>query len=97
MVQVYAEPLCRRHFAGVVSLATLFRLACFAAAVAISLLSAHAAGGLWAKVGLDAVAPTVHLTGDALVILEVLGCILLGNVCALLGARSNTRKKKQQN
>jgi hypothetical protein len=68
---VYRQPLCRRHFASVVSPAALVRVACLLAAVVLSFLLAYATGGFWRKVVHDVAQPTVHYSGDGLMILEV--------------------------
>eukprot|EP00775_Hariotina_reticulata_P002408 gene2408-2712_t len=71
MVQVYQQPLCKRHHTGFLSSAVLYRAASCLAAVTLSFLLPYATGGFWKKVALDTVQPAVHYTGDALMVLEV--------------------------
>lgn len=47
------------------------RVACLLAAVVLSFLLAYATGGFWRKVVHDVAQPTVHYSGDGLMILEV--------------------------
>jgi hypothetical protein len=68
---VYQEPLCRRHHSSICSSAALFRAVSFILAVVLSFLLAYATGGFWKKVGLEVSQPTVHYSGDGLLILEV--------------------------
>lgn len=69
-MQVYQEALCRRHYSSILSAAALFRLVSFVLAVVLSFLLAYATGGFWKKVGHEVVQPTVHYSGDGLLILE---------------------------
>lgn len=68
---MYQEALCRRHYSSILSAAALFRLVSFVLAVVLSFLLAYATGGFWKKVGHEVVQPTVHYSGDGLLILEV--------------------------
>lgn len=68
---MYQETLCRRHYSSILSAAALFRIVSFVLAVVLSFLLAYATGGFWKKVGQDVVQPTVHYSGDGLLILEV--------------------------
>lgn len=70
-MQVYKEPLCRRHHSSVLSTAALYRAASFILAVVLSFLVAYATGGFWKKTGQAVIQPTVHYSGDGLLILEV--------------------------
>lgn len=70
-LQVYQEPLCKRHYASLASPAAAFRVLACVLAVVISFLLAFATGGFWKKINHEVVQPTVHYTGDALMILEV--------------------------
>lgn len=70
-LQVYREPLCRRHYSSIISSAALFRAVSFILAVVLSFLLAYATGGFWKKVGQEVLQPKVHHTGDGLLILEV--------------------------
>jgi transmembrane protein 231 len=72
-MQVYAEPLCRRHYASWVGEATVFRVGLFLISVVISLVVAYATGGFWLKVKPTLAQPTVHYTQDALLLFEVGG------------------------
>ena len=47
MVQVYAEPYARRHYAPYLSFAALFRVAVFVLAVAAALMAAYSTGGFY--------------------------------------------------
>lgn len=71
MPQVYQEPLCRRHFASVVSEAWCFRAFVFIATIILSLVIAYNTGGFWLKTSTSIEQPTVHYTWDALLLLEV--------------------------
>eukprot|EP00879_Flechtneria_rotunda_P010982 GHRR01011475.1.p1 GENE.GHRR01011475.1~~GHRR01011475.1.p1 ORF type:complete len:315 (+),score=105.62 GHRR01011475.1:284-1228(+) len=70
MVQVYQEPICRRHYACIASAAVTFRVTAVVAAVILSFLLAFSTGGFWQKLGHEVVQPVVHYSGDALMILE---------------------------
>ncbi|WIA35027.1 hypothetical protein OEZ86_003518 [Tetradesmus obliquus] len=72
MVQVYHEPLCRRHYASFASLAAAFPGLIRVLAVVLAFLLAFATGGFWKKISHDVVQPTVHYSGDALMVLESL-------------------------
>ncbi|KAJ9523862.1 hypothetical protein QJQ45_020057 [Haematococcus lacustris] len=71
MVQVYAQPLYRRHHAAIISEAAFFRAGLFATAVALSLVAAYATGGFWTKVKPSLSQPVVHFTHDAFFLFEV--------------------------
>ncbi|KAJ9524045.1 hypothetical protein QJQ45_022467 [Haematococcus lacustris] len=70
MVQVYAQPLYRRHHAAIISEAAFFRAGLFATAVALSLVAAYATGGFWTKVKPSLSQPVVHFTHDAFFLFE---------------------------
>jgi hypothetical protein len=70
-LQVYQEPLCRRHYASFASTAAGFRVFLRVLVVVLALLLAFATGGFWKKISHDVVQPTVHYSGDALMVLEV--------------------------
>jgi hypothetical protein len=70
-LQVYQEPLCRRHYASIASTAAGFRVVIRVLAVVLAFLLAFATGGFWRKISHDVVQPTVHYSGDALMVLEV--------------------------
>jgi hypothetical protein len=70
-LQVYHEPLCRRHYASFASTAAGFRLFIRVLVVVLAFLLAFATGGFWKKISHDVVQPTVHYSGDALMVLEV--------------------------
>lgn len=71
MVQVYAEPLARRHYGSWVGEAALFRFSVFIAAVALSLVVSYATGGFWVIVQPNLTQATVHYTYDALLLFQV--------------------------
>lgn len=66
--QVYTEPLSRRHYAGLFSVATIFRIVILLAAIGASLVIAYASGGFWVKVKPTLDQATVHYTQDALLV-----------------------------
>ncbi|KAG1675789.1 hypothetical protein FOA52_012445 [Chlamydomonas sp. UWO 241] len=68
MVEVYTEPLARRHYAGLFSVATIFRIVILLAAIGASLVIAYASGGFWVKVKPTLDQATVHYTQDALLV-----------------------------
>lgn len=76
--QVYTEPLGRRHYASWFSLAVLFRVGLFLINVGVSLVVAYSTGGFWVKLRPTVAQPTVHYTGDALLLFEVGSTWLLG-------------------
>lgn len=69
--QVFQDPLCKRHYASIFSIAFIFRLLVFSAAVVLAFLIAYASGGFWERVAMHTEQPTVHYSGDALAIFEV--------------------------
>ncbi|GBF99452.1 hypothetical protein Rsub_11938 [Raphidocelis subcapitata] len=70
MVQVYTEPLCRRHYGGLLSAPACLRAAVLLGAIALSLVVAFATGGFWRKAEWDTLQPAVHYTGDGVAIFE---------------------------
>ncbi|KAI8474264.1 MAG: transmembrane protein [Monoraphidium minutum] len=70
MVQVYREPLYRRHYCGVLSAPTLLRAAVLAGSVALAFVLAYATGAFWAKASWEIEQPTVHYTGDGIAVFE---------------------------
>ncbi len=72
-MQVFWEPLCRRHYSSIFSVAYIFRVLLFCSAVVLAFVIAYGTGGFWPKVRTELEQPTVHYSGDALAILEV-GC-----------------------
>ena len=71
MVQVYTEPLYRRHFTGIFSWTVFIRILLFCGAIAVSLVVAYATGGFWVKITPTLGQPAVQYTGDALIVVEV--------------------------
>ncbi len=71
MVEVYAEPLCRRHYAGLVSWAIVSRVFLLLAAIGCSLVIAYATGGFWVKIKPAFAQADVQPTGDLLLVFEV--------------------------
>jgi hypothetical protein len=69
--QVWAEPLCKRHYAGLLSFAFFLRVAVHLGIIALSLVIAFATGGFWVKVKPSLDQPHVHYTNDALIVFEV--------------------------
>lgn len=70
MVQIYREPLVKRHYAGLFSEVVLFRLVLYLGALTLGLVIAFACGGFWIKYTNDLLQATVHYSGDALLLLE---------------------------
>lgn len=81
-MQVYQQPLCRRHHSSILSAAVLFKAVSFILTVVLSFLLAYATGGFWKKTGLDVTQPLVHYSGDSLLILEVRRCERAGVLSA---------------
>ena len=71
MVQVYTEPLYRRHFSSLLGWPVLVRVGLLCIAIAVSLVVAYATGGFWIKITPTLAQATVHYTGDALIVIEV--------------------------
>ena len=71
MVQVYQEPLCRRHYAGLVSAPLCLRLAVLLCSVVLAFLLAYATGGFWPKTSWELEQARVHYTGDGIAVFEV--------------------------
>ena len=71
MVQVYTEPLYRRHYSSLLGFPVLFRIALLCAAIAVSLVVAYATGGFWVKITPTLDQATVHYSGDSLIVVEV--------------------------
>lgn len=69
--QVYAEPLCRRHYSGLLSIAVLFRLVLVFGSIAIAIVVAFATGGFWVKLKPTVGQPTVQYTNQALLVFQV--------------------------
>jgi hypothetical protein len=96
-LQVYQEPLCRRHHSSIWSAAAVFRVVSLVLAVVLSFLLAYATDGFWKKVGQDVIQPTVHYSGDGLLILEVRNCAVVehavwwySNCCSKHGRQRTT-------
>lgn len=70
MVQVYAEPLCRRHYSPWYGDAVIARVGLFLIAVVLGLVVSFATGGFWVKLKPTIDQPTVHYTKDALLLFE---------------------------
>eukprot|EP00899_Mesostigma_viride_P011468 jgi/Mesvir1/20321/Mv19911-RA.1 len=73
MVQIYGEPLLRRHYAGAISAASCFRLGGLILCIVVTFIVAYATKGLWVKVGSFREQPDVHFSYQALLILESRG------------------------
>ena len=71
MVQVYTEPLYRRHFSSILGVPVFFRIGLLCAAIAVSLVVAYATGGFWVKITPTLDQATVHYSGDSLIVVEV--------------------------
>ena len=92
MVQVYTEPLYRRHFTSLLGWPVLLRIFLLLGAIAVSLVVAYATGGFWVKISPTLSQPLVHYTGDALIVVEVSplsGC----NMQGMLWHRSGSPQK----
>jgi transmembrane protein 231 len=72
-LQVWAEPLCRRHYASSFSFAFFLRVGVHLGMIALSLVIPFATGGFWVKVKPTLDQPEVHYTNDALLVFEVGG------------------------
>lgn len=69
-VEVYAEPFCRRHFAGRLSGASLFRLIGFLGNVVLAFVIAYSTGDFWQRTSTYQEQPRVTFTNDALVVFQ---------------------------
>ncbi len=70
-LQIYAEPICRRHYGRRLSQACGLRTLLFVTAVVLSCVIAYATGGLWIKTSFYLEQPKVAFTYDVLLVLEV--------------------------
>lgn len=70
MVQIYTEPLCRRHFVSIVSFAVFIRIFLLCSAIGLALVVAYATGGFWVKIQPTLDQATVHYTNDALLVFQ---------------------------
>lgn len=69
-MQVYREPFYRRYYAPWYSWAAVFRFLLYAGIIVLSFVIAYATGNFWYKTNTDLITPTVHYSGDALLVLE---------------------------
>ncbi|MEW5302683.1 MAG: hypothetical protein WDW36_005441 [Sanguina aurantia] len=70
MVQVYTEPLCRRHYSSLFGEAVICRLSILAISIALSLVVSYSTGGFWVKLKPDITQASVHYTYDAILVFE---------------------------
>jgi transmembrane protein 231 len=75
MVEVYAEPLCRRHYSSLISWAIVVRVLLLIIAIACALVIAYATGGFWVQIKPSMDQATVQYTQDALLLVEVRFCL----------------------
>lgn len=73
-LQVYTEPLCRRHYSSLFGEAVLCRLFILAISIAMSLVVSYSTGGFWIKLKPDITQASVHYTYDTILVFEVSGC-----------------------
>ena len=72
LIQVYTEPLRRRHYASVWgSAAAWYRFLGMVAAIVLAYIVAYATGGFWSKYASYYEQPAVRFTHDALLVVEV--------------------------
>lgn len=90
-IQVYREPICRRHYSNLFSASSLLRIAVILGSIALAFLLAFATGGFWRKTSLETEQPTVHYTGDGLAIFEVGGFITLPRACLVRYSKKCSR------
>lgn len=69
-VQVWAEPFCRRHYAGVLSGALLFRIFHLCLALGMALVVAFSTGGFWIVVVPAYTHPVVRYSNSALLLFQ---------------------------
>ena len=70
MVQVYEEPLCRRHYAPLLSTTNLIRVLVLAGVVVSTFAICFASGGFWPTTRTIRTQPRVRFTQEMLVLLE---------------------------
>ena len=72
LVQVYAEPLRRRHYASAwASAAAWYRFLGIVGAIVLSYIIAYSTGAFWSKYAFYYEQPAVRFTHDALLVVEV--------------------------
>ncbi|KAK9808580.1 hypothetical protein WJX72_000052 [[Myrmecia] bisecta] len=70
MVQIYAEPFCRRHYGRRFSKAFALRGLLQATSIVLACVIAYATGNLWQKTAIHLEQPKVAFTYDVLLVLE---------------------------
>ena len=70
MVQIYREPYCKRHYAGIFSAAVAYRVIIPILAIIVSFVIALATGDLWIKNSTFLEQPRVTFGYDIVLILE---------------------------
>ena len=71
MVQVYEEPLCRRHYAPVLSATNFIRLVAFVGTIVATFALCFSSGGFWTTTRTLREQPYVKFTQDMVVLMEV--------------------------
>ena len=69
-MQVYSEPVARRHYAPRFGLATLFRIGNVVGAFVLSVVAAYAVGGLWPREDFYRTQPDVSFRHDVVLVLQ---------------------------
>mmetsp|Transcript_37005 Transcript_37005/g.92124 ORF Transcript_37005/g.92124 Transcript_37005/m.92124 type:complete len:315 (-) Transcript_37005:130-1074(-) len=70
MVQVYEEPISRRHYAPYFSVAFLYRPCCVVVSLILAFVIALTTGGLWVKTHSYVTQPSVRFKYDVVLVLE---------------------------
>lgn len=81
-LQVYDEPLYRRHYAGIFAVATLFRVLLLLGSIGASLVISYSSGGFWVKIKPTFDQAKVHYTGDVLLVFDVSVTCITGTYMA---------------
>ncbi|CAG9462255.1 unnamed protein product [Pedinophyceae sp. YPF-701] len=70
MVQVYKEPLLKRHYASLISNAVAFRALGLVAVLVLAVIASYASGGFWQRLMMTHNQPRVKFTYDMVVVLH---------------------------
>lgn len=65
-MQIYKEPICKRHYIPILSFTFLFRAFGYAACIFLAAVVSHAAGDTWTKHKVSSGQPDVHFQYRAL-------------------------------
>ena len=71
MVQVYEEPLCRRHYAPILSFTNFIRLVAFVGSIVATFAVCFSSGGFWPTIRDIRTQPYVKFSHDIVALLEV--------------------------